>query len=121
CGLPCVEHGDAAAAGRDEASRDGRDPGEPLQEVQCRPLSGEHWRGVPRQLGGDIARLTRLTVVLQAAERAAGIELAERLRGNVESRDDAVALRDDDAARSEIRWHGGLRRDVSPSEIFGNR
>ena len=50
-----------------------------------------------------------------------GIELPERLGRHVKAGDHARRLREDDAARARSSTDRRFRRDVAPSEIFGQR
>ena len=76
----------------------------------------------PRTLGDDVAGLAAIAVRrAHGVKTHAGIELAERLGGDVEAGDDAGALGEDDAAGAQRRRDGRLGRHVAPAEILGER
>ena len=60
--LARVEDGDPAVGGVDVAARQRRDAGQALQEVERRPLGGQHQRRRAPDLGGDVARLAAIAV-----------------------------------------------------------
>ena len=120
-GLARVEDGDRAAGRVDETARQRGDAGEPLDEVQGGALRGQHRGGLAAQLRDDGARLAAIAVLVLALEGAAGIELQEGLRRDLQPRDDTRRLHDDDAAGAELRRNGCLGRDVAPAEILGER
>jgi hypothetical protein len=120
-GLPGVENGDAAGGGLHETTGERRDAGHPLHQVQGRSLRRQHRACEPPHFRDHVAWYAARAVGPVHDDAHRGIELAERLRRHVESRDDARGLCQDDAARALFGTDGRLGRDVSPSEILGQR
>ena len=89
-----------AAGGVDEPPRQRRDAGQPLQEVERRPLGGQH-RRAPAATSATTSpgsqRRRRRDARSNAHRR---IELPEGLGRDVEAGDDARRLGQDDAARA---------------------
>src|SRR5205823_4251478 len=74
---------------------------QPLQEIERRAFADEQRTRGTDDLGDLFAGAARIAVALQRRRPDGGIELPERLDGDVESRDDAIGFGEKDAAPSE--------------------
>src|SRR5205823_14320728 len=104
--LARIEDRDSAAARVDERARPRRHSRQPLQEIERRAFADEQRTRGTDDLGDLFAGAARIAVALQRRRPDGGIELPERLDGDVESRDDAIGFGEKDAARSEERRVG---------------
>ena len=119
--LAGVEHPHLVAGREHEPVRGGRDTRQVAQEVECRPLAGEHRPQRPGD-GTDLgARAREPAVVDQPVDLHGGVELGEHLGRARGARDDAFAAHDDlgDGPRVARHERGG---DVAERpEIFRQR
>ena len=116
-----VEDRDSAAARVDERARPRRHSRQPLQEIERRAFADEQRTRGTDDLGDLLAGAARIAVALQRRRADGGIELPERLDGDVESRDDAIGFGEKDAARAQRRIDGRVGRDVAVADIFLQR
>jgi hypothetical protein len=97
--LAGVEHDDAAAGRIDELTRQRRDAGEPLQKIQRGPFGCQQRGGHAPNLGDFRPTLAAAAIGVNRGDLGRGVELSERLGGDVEPREHAPRFGGDDAAR----------------------
>ncbi len=105
----------------DELSRERRDAGHVLEEIQRRALRGEKRRRAAAHTRARIPGLTRIAVRLDRFEHGLGVDLIEHFPRDVEPGQHAPALGQKNAARPHVGGDDRLGRDVAGAEVLGNR